>query len=396
MGESVVHAMRLADDVGAWVHREVRQAAESEVDGDGLRSLYSDALAVACALLQRSSASAEVKKFLRRWLNRGGVCIVRGILLGICPEVDPSFASPDCHGEVLEIIKAVFSVCDEENVAWDDELVDVFQNRGKSLGGAESGQAFCKRVFVHARNGGGDDEGGVIQTQHVSIRCSKNMLQGNTGCFCWEAAFVLYEYLLRERQDFEGKSCLELGAGCGLLGVGLERAGAKRAVLTDANEETLKNLELNLALNGIRSSPLREGEPGGEGEARSPSPEGEDGRTATYCGTLDWQSDFDCGPTLDFDVVLGSDITYDSDLIPSLVAFIDKVLSRKRGARAYIAAVPRNPATLEMFVREVAEKGMSIEDLVWKPSPSFWRVQMRELQEVRLFRISVSGPGRGD
>ena len=44
---------------------------------------------------------------------------------------------------------------------------------------------------------------------------------------------------------------MELGAGCGLVGVGLRRAGARTAVLTDANEDTLVNLAENLELNGI-------------------------------------------------------------------------------------------------------------------------------------------------
>ena len=71
------------------------------------------------------------------------------------------------------------------------------------------------------------------------------------------------------------------------------------------------------------------------------------------------------------DVVLGADITYDDLVIPDLVktihAFVNQSESAKRRgsakAKAYISAMPRNPATLETFVKEVEVSGMSIKQL---------------------------------
>ena len=54
-----------------------------------------------------------------------------------------------------------------------------------------------------------------------------------------------------------GKTCLELGAGAGLLGVALARLGVRELLLTDGDQTTLGNLRHNLRLNGVCESDVR-------------------------------------------------------------------------------------------------------------------------------------------
>ena len=64
------------------------------------------------------------------------------------------------------------------------------------------------------------------------------------------ASLVLCAYLCQlPVSDFRGKTVLELGAGCGLVGLLLARAfPVRRVLLTDITETVLDNLEHNVSL----------------------------------------------------------------------------------------------------------------------------------------------------
>merc|ERR1712176_538332 len=203
-------------------------------------------------------------------------------------------------------------------------------------------------------------------------------------------------------QEFKGKRVVELGSGCGLLGKALrappggaspyygkgeggegEADLAKEVFLTDSSEQALLNLSHNLRMNGLRPRRVISASEPAEDEAEEEEGEQEEGFTeGLFVSHLDWSSvvaetetetpspspspsplDVDSG--LDV-VVLGSDITYDDTIIPDLCQVILLLLSRSRDqgkAKAYISAMPRNPATLKLFESTVKDLGMSI-DLV--------------------------------
>merc|ERR1712061_664360 len=54
-----------------------------------------------------------------------------------------------------------------------------------------------------------------------------------TGCAVWEAADILAELLSAEPARVRGKRVLELGCGCGMLGLAAGALGAREVVLTD-------------------------------------------------------------------------------------------------------------------------------------------------------------------
>ena len=159
-------------------------------------------------------------------------------------------------------------------------------------------------------------EGGGAPT--VTLHLALNLFEGSTGCHEWEAGFFLAEFVLGNPEKFRGKRCCELGAGAGVVGVALHRVGAKSVELTDGDAATVRNLERNLGLNGIRCG-------AGDGSGSSSS-----GRCRVSCRVLSWEEAAQ-GP-LSCDVLVGSDLLYDPAVIPTLVEIF-------RGARKPRAAV---------------------------------------------------------
>ena len=77
---------------------------------------------------------------------------------------------------------------------------------------------------------------------------------------------------------------------------------------------------------------------------------------------LDWLS-FSESPgdsDISADVILGADIVFDPDLIPSLVTTIRILLSRSDQGLAVIACYVRNKETFEAFERTVSDQMLQI------------------------------------
>ena len=93
------------------------------------------------------------------------------------------------------------------------------------------------------------------------------------------------------------KSVLELGAGCGVpgLAVAMAKAPPRHVYVTDLNPQTVDNVKHNIELNnlGDLSSAIR----------------------------IDWE-DKSTWPSEPLDYVIGSDLIYQSSLVPLLVHVI--------------------------------------------------------------------------
>mmetsp|Transcript_86837 Transcript_86837/g.269992 ORF Transcript_86837/g.269992 Transcript_86837/m.269992 type:complete len:336 (-) Transcript_86837:19-1026(-) len=69
-----------------------------------------------------------------------------------------------------------------------------------------------------------------------------------TGCSLWWSAAVLAREVLRFPETFRGRRVVDLGSGCGLLGIVVGRL-AREVLLTDASEAVLRNCEHNVRVN---------------------------------------------------------------------------------------------------------------------------------------------------
>jgi predicted nicotinamide N-methyase len=144
----------------------------------------------------------------------------------------------------------------------------------------------------------------------------------------WPSSFVLSNYLVREI-GVAGKRGIELGAGVGVVGVALCKAGAQMLV-TDYATEALDFIKLNALQNGIE---LNE---------------------RFQVLNLDWRN---IRLEEKFDFVCAADVLYERrNLLPILLA-IEKLL--KPGGTAYIADPRRQIA--KGFVALAEENQFSVQ-----------------------------------
>ena len=185
----------------------------------------------------------------------------------------------------------------------------------------------------------------------MTLHLALNLFEGSTGCHEWEAGFFLAEFVLGNPEKFRGKRCCELGAGAGVVGVALHRVGAKSVELTDGDAATVRNLERNLGLNGIRCG-------AGDGSGSSSS-----GRCRVSCRVLSWEEA--AQGALSCDVLVGSDLLYDPAVIPTLVEIFRgarKPRAAAEGAEVWLATAVRNEATLDAFEAAAAKAGLVVRD----------------------------------
>ena len=118
------------------------------------------------------------------------------------------------------------------------------------------------------------DTGWRVKTLHYGgdstmvLHTAVGLLEGATGCHDWEAGFRLAEAVLSDpalvagmrllvpkltkgnnAQKYAGKRVLELGCGCGMVGIAAYRCGARSLWLTDGNAEAVANCAANCQRN---------------------------------------------------------------------------------------------------------------------------------------------------
>lgn len=151
----------------------------------------------------------------------------------------------------------------------------------------------------------------------------------------WPSSFVLSNYLVGEL-GVDGKRCIELGAGVGVVGVALRKAGASMLV-TDYATEALDFIKLNALQNDVAL----------------------DERFGVLA--LDWRN-----IRLDekFDVICAADVLYERrNLLPILLA-IEKLLKpdgaayiadpRREIAKGFVSLAEDNQFSVQVVSRPIA------------------------------------------
>ena len=93
----------------------------------------------------------------------------------------------------------------------------------------------------------------------ISQVTARQSSQGDVGYVMWPSAIVLSRWLLSNQQHILGKSVLEIGAGCGLVGIAAARLFAqsnneekkKCVTITDVNDLVIENIDKNILLNDV-------------------------------------------------------------------------------------------------------------------------------------------------
>ncbi|KAJ2444468.1 hypothetical protein GGF42_006292 [Coemansia sp. RSA 2424] len=175
----------------------------------------------------------------------------------------------------------------------------------------------------------------IIQNPHI------NGELGQTGGVLWNSSVVLSEYFARRSISgwpLTAMNIIELGAGCGLVGVALHRLGARRVVVTD-QRRMMKVLGKNVDL----------------------------AKTTTTGGGLllateyDWEKGAEDQSVVReaVDLVVVSDCVYHENVVPLLVgAMADVCGSRKDGRRAVaiVGQELRSDLVHQAFVEALLER----------------------------------------
>jgi predicted nicotinamide N-methyase len=127
------------------------------------------------------------------------------------------------------------------------------------------------------------------------------LADGKEGLHLWESSVVLTRFVLKNSSLFSNKNIIELGTGCGLLGISiLKKINVKHFTFSDYNEDVLNNLKENIKINKINNKNYE-------------------------ILKLDWR-DYN---TINnkYDIIIGSELIYQGGFIKELVLLIDKILN---------------------------------------------------------------------
>ncbi|KAK6197075.1 putative methyltransferase-domain-containing protein [Scheffersomyces amazonensis] len=173
----------------------------------------------------------------------------------------------------------------------------------------------------------------------IIIKETPRLISGinTTGLRTWEAALFLSNYLNDKslcQYDFKNKTILELGAGTGLLSLSLlkTREDLSRIILTDGSLAVFDNFENTLKLNGMSHSDKFKCQQLLWGTTNEQEPE-----------------TFNQLPPSSIDMLVASDVTYDSRLHDLLCSTIHDFFSHSNTKIAIIAATVRNDTSNNLW-----------------------------------------------
>ena len=210
---------------------------------------------------------------------------------------------------------------------------------------------------------------------HEVVLETVDFQEGGLGCYVYDAEKRMCQWFLEtngkknERDSFEGKRVLELGAGVGLLGLFLakQREEVLDAIVVTEHVTSLLNvLEANGKLNALDETRFVVKrllwEEACEMEKRADGSIADGSTTAKNIEDEDdrkWMRETLGKPTNEeerFDIVIGSELAYDERIIPPLLSVIDMFM--KENGVVWISVVDRyekKGVMIECFENEVSK-----------------------------------------
>lgn len=175
-----------------------------------------------------------------------------------------------------------------------------------------------------------------------------------TGLGIWPASILLARWVaLLGPAALKGKTVVELGAGCGLPSLAAAVHGQAKAVyLTDIHEPTLQNALHNVTLNSAnansadRNAAAAESVVLGQATVRTTAP---DTTSEVIVQCVNWL-DRATFPPQQAEVLLGSDLVYDSAILDILVPAIEQLLS-PTGYLLYVAPITGRDGMAQLVER---------------------------------------------
>ncbi len=182
----------------------------------------------------------------------------------------------------------------------------------------------------------------IIIKPKLSIKIKEQTLfkaDGGEGLHLWEASVVLSRYTLKHNQIFENKKIIELGCGCGLLGISiLKEIPVEKYTFSDYNTSVLNNLKDNLKLNGISFDNKK-----------------------IEIKQDDWKNYEKMAPN-EYDIIIGTELIYKGGAVLELAKVIGKIL--KPDGKCFIS-MPRQRAMTKTFLEYCENEGLKWKSLAF-------------------------------
>ncbi|KAL4994119.1 putative methyltransferase-domain-containing protein [Aspergillus recurvatus] len=191
----------------------------------------------------------------------------------------------------------------------------------------------------------------IITSENRSLILSA----GTTGFRTWEAALHLGTFLSTTSVGnslVANKRVLELGAGTGFLSfLCAKHLGAESVIATDRDPALIEQIDDCIGKNLLE-------------------------RTQFQAGIWEWgmplqvPSLLEEGDRVGFDLALGADLIYDSDIVPLLVSTIKDLFDNYSVKEFIIAATVRNEDTFRTFLDACARNALAVEQIPFQSPPS--------------------------
>ncbi|XP_068629665.1 protein-lysine N-methyltransferase EEF2KMT [Battus philenor] len=204
---------------------------------------------------------------------------------------------------------------------------------------------FCYRHYIF------DDEFNNI----ITMKETNNMVvNGTTGMKTWEAALMLSDWILCNKELFHKKRVLELGSGVGFTGITLGMLCTPESItMTDCHNDVLKLLVENISINFqnlVKSE-----------TSQITCFRGEELNIDVQ--TLDWNYIEKANVKEKPDVIIGADIVYDPSILLPLCNVIQTFFKNNNCLEVYIASVIRNEETFEQFLGYLGKIDVEVKKL---------------------------------
>ncbi|CAK1581750.1 unnamed protein product [Parnassius mnemosyne] len=187
----------------------------------------------------------------------------------------------------------------------------------------------------------------------ITIKETNNMVvNGTTGMKTWEAAIILSDWILGNKELFHNKKVLELGSGVGFTGITLGKfCTPKSVMMTDCHIDVLKVLIENIAINFPKFEKKE--------TSQCTCFRSEDKEIGVMM--LDWNCIKDINDGQNPDIIIGADIVYDPSILQPLCNVLETFFKRNPNVQIYIASIIRNEETFSSFLNILGRINVAVE-----------------------------------
>nr|XP_006813442.1 PREDICTED: protein FAM86A-like [Saccoglossus kowalevskii] len=295
-----------------------------------------------------------------------------------------------------KFMKAIMQQCEETGVEIYEGIYELYAKMVSKTNEQEK----CYKSYI------------LPSKKVITLQESNELVSlGTTGLHTWPASQYLAEWLIQNHHIIQQKKVVELGSGCGLLGlVTLNECHPKHYYFSDCHQNVLHtlvdNVKINCSTQCNTGSTVCHNLQDRQNHCECSETDTDVDRQAdeltvcecnqscevhkTYdnmeyscvfhCGTVsvlrfDWE-DVDSAnhlQNIDVDIIIAADVVFDPCIVTHLVSVLSKLLTPPRhdcmaGTVAYVASTIRNEQTFQFFLSSLEAQLITVTVIEAEPN----------------------------